>query len=290
MIHSMTAFARQDRKESYGTLVWELRSVNHRYLETFVRLPEDFRHLEGIVRETVATRLNRGKVECLLSVKVASDSAANLGVNFDVAKKIAQLIGELGELLPGAARPSPLDILKWPGVLETPGPDVERMTQDAQGLLKHALDDLVATRAREGDKLREAMRERLVIMEGLAKQVRERLPLMLEAVRTRMLKRFDDLNVNLDETRVEQEMVMLAQRTDVEEELKRLETHLQEVARILTNKDRVPIGRRLDFLMQELNREANTLCSKSLDVEITRAGIELKVSIEQVREQVQNIE
>ena len=289
MIQSMTAFARHDRKESYGTLVWELRSVNHRYLETFVRLPEEFRQLEGAVRELIGGRLSRGKVECLLSVKKGTDGAS-LALNTDVAEKVSELISEIGRLFPSAAAPSPLEILKWPGVLETPGLDLERMAQDTLGLLNQAVDDLIATRMREGVKLREAMQERLGSMGVLVVQVRERLPLMLEGVKTRMLKRFAELSVTLDETRVEQEMVMLAQRTDVEEELKRLETHLSEVARILKSQDRVPNGRRLDFLMQELNREANTLCSKSLDTEITRAGIEMKVLIEQVREQVQNIE
>lgn len=290
MISSMTAFARQDNQYSYGTISWELRSVNHRYLEVFVRLPEDYRSLEAPVREIVAEKLNRGKVECVMHFKSSRTTDTDYQLNANIIGQLARLNAEITRSLPDARALSVADVLKWPGVLEIPLPDTEAFATDALALLRSALDELIDTRLREGAKLKQALDERATQMAAIVIELRKHMPQTLEWIRNRMLKRFEELNVQLDDNRLEQEMVILAQRTDVEEELKRLETHLDEVRRLLQGKDNKPMGRRLDFLMQELNREANTLCSKSMNAETTRAGVELKVLIEQMREQVQNIE
>ncbi len=291
MIYSMTAFARVDKKTPFGTLIWEIRSVNHRYLESYLRLAEDFRSLETAVREKLARRLNRGKVECTLQIRGNGESGeTSLQLNRPLAEQLGQLCEEVAGVVPGAAKATVMDILRWPGVLESPGPDQEALNAAALELLDQALDELLTARGREGEKLQAALEEHRQVMSQVVVDVRQRLPEVLKLLRQRLLDRFQELDAQLDENRLEQEMIILMQRTDVEEEMKRLETHLEEVARILDNREGKPVGRRLDFLMQELNREANTLCSKSMDSETTKAGVELKVRIEQMREQVQNIE
>ncbi len=289
MIRSMTAFARQDMTAEFGAISWELRCVNHRYLEPSLRLPEAFRALEPQVRERIGRRLGRGKLECCLSYKPAS-AEARLVLDNDLARRLVALGTEVSHLIINPGRMSPLDILRWPGVLENPAPDLEQLADEVLDLLDRALDELVQTREREGGKLKQALEERCQAMRVIVTEVRSRLPEILAGLRQRLQERFAELQLQLDEARLEQEMVLLTQRLDVEEELKRLEMHIEEVLRILAADDGKPVGRRLDFLMQELNREANTLCSKSMDSETTRAGIDLKVYIEQMREQVQNIE
>ncbi|HFE37820.1 MAG TPA: YicC family protein [Gammaproteobacteria bacterium] len=290
MIKSMTAFAREEGKQDFGVLVWEIRSINHRHLEPFIRLPEAFRGLEADVRGALKQHLHRGKIECTLNFDVAGDHAQSSVVNRDVVKQLAVLCDDVKRQFSSLQDVSALEILKWPGVLETAAIDIEMLSQKALALLNEALKELVAGRLREGAKLREALDERLDAMEIIVSQVRKRMPEILALVRERLRGRFDELSVQLDNDRLEQEMVLITQKSDVEEELTRLDTHIHEVRRILTAEDNKPVGRRLDFLMQELNREANTLCSKSMDSESTKAGIDLKVYIEQMREQVQNIE
>jgi uncharacterized protein (TIGR00255 family) len=284
----MTAFARQEHRDNEGALVWELRSVNHRYLEVSVRLPEEFRILEPKIRELAAKRLGRGKVDCNLRFEQGAGSVAGVSVNKDLARKIIDAAGLVDQLLHESRPPGSMDILRWPGVLEVEKPDLTPMQQRAWELLDEALGSLVESRQREGERLAELITQRCSAMQEQVAAAKERMPLVLEGVRTRLRERLTELAQELDQARLEQEMAMLAQRLDVDEEMDRLATHLDEVLRVLKRDE--PVGRRLDFLMQELNREANTLSSKSSDVEVTRIAVEMKVLIEQMREQVQNIE
>jgi len=288
MIRSMTAFARQERSGEWGALGWELRSVNHRYLEISARLPEDFRVIEMPMRALVAKHLNRGKVDCSLRFQAAVGVLGEMAVNRELARQLSQASREVDALLYNPGPVSSMDILRWPGVLQTPALDLEAIHHEAMDLLELALQELVETRAREGARLKEVIEQRLDAMEPIVAQVRERLPDLLAAQREKLQARLAELKAELDTARLEQEMVFLAQRMDVDEELERLSGHIEEVRRVLGQDQ--PKGRRLDFLMQELHREANTLGSKSVAAETTRASVDLKVLIEQMREQVQNIE
>lgn len=286
----MTAFARQDKKQSYGTISWELRSVNHRYLEIFMRLAEDFRSKEIDIRSLIAKHLSRGKLECTLDFKPTAAENSKHSLNQELTAQIVSLSAEVKGKSPDSQTLSVSEILRWPGVLQTPTVDLAEIENDLFSVLEHALTELVETRIREGEKLAIAIEERRLAMLDIVTELRKHMPETLQWLRERLAKRFEEISIQVDESRLEQEMVLVAQKTDVEEELKRLETHLEEVGRILQNKDQKPVGRRLDFLMQELNREANTLCSKSMNTETTAFGVELKVLIEQMREQIQNIE
>jgi uncharacterized protein (TIGR00255 family) len=288
MIHSMTAFARRERWGDWGTLSWELRSLNHRYLEVGVRLPDDFRPMESRVRELVSDFVSRGKIECTLRYQPAAGAAGEVTVNRQFAERLVHAGQEVAALLQNPAAPDPMDILRWPGVLEVATPDLEPVQEAALALLAEALAELVETRRREGAKIMEVIQRRCEGMDSLVTQVRQRLPQVLTRLRERLLARLAELRAELDASRLEQEIALMAQRMDVDEELDRLQSHVEEVRRVLGLEETV--GRRLDFLMQELNREANTLASKSADTEVTRASIELKVLIEQMREQVQNVE
>lgn len=290
MIRSMTAYAREELKLDTANLVWELRSVNHRYLEPYIRLPEDFRFMEADVRDAIKQQLHRGKLEAILTFSTSDTGEFNQIVNSENIKQLAELCDAVKQSFPETREVSPLELLKWPGILDAPETDVEAISEKSINLLNKALEDLIEARQREGQKLCDALMERVNEMSKIVITVRERMPDILQKVRERLISRFDELQLQADNDRVEQEMVIITQRSDVEEELKRLETHIDEVTRILNSKDKKPVGRRLDFLMQELNREANTLCSKSMDGDTTKAGIDLKVYIEQMREQVQNIE
>ncbi len=287
MVHSMTAFSRQDRDADWGRLQLELRSVNQRYLEPHFRLPEALRDLEPVFRDALRGRLARGKVECQLRFDPADGDSA-LAVNRPRLEALAAALGEVRETVPKAAMPDALALLDHPGVLETPGPDMEAIKAEARGLFGAALDDLVAGRAREGEQLAALIHERLAAIRVQVAEVRRLMPEILERQRRQLLERLEAMRAELDSQRLEAELVLLAQKADVAEELDRLETHVLEVERQLKQKG--PIGRRLDFLMQELNREANTLSSKSVVAESTRCAVELKVLIEQMREQIQNIE
>jgi uncharacterized protein (TIGR00255 family) len=284
----MTAFARQEHRDGEGALVWELRSVNHRYLEITVRLPEEFRILEPKIRELAAKRLGRGKVDCNLRFEPGAGSVAGVSVNKELARKIIDAVGHVDQLLHESKPPTSMEILRWPGVLEVEKPDLSPMQQRAWELLDEALGSLVESRQREGARLAELITQRCSAMQEQVVAAKERMPLVLDGVRTRLRERLSELAQELDQARLEQEMALLAQRLDVDEEMDRLATHLDEVQHVLQRGE--PVGRRLDFLMQELNREANTLSSKSNDVEVTRIAVEMKVLIEQMREQVQNIE
>ncbi len=291
MLKSMTAFARRDNQEEFGTISWELRSVNHRYLEVYNRLPEELRFLESAIRDAIGKFLSRGKIECSLNFKPSDNATCDLLINARLVQSLNQLCQSVSHEFdsPLASIP-PLEVLKWPGVIATPETDVNTLAKSALSLLEESLQELVESRGREGDKLCIALQEKLATMESILPTIRDRLPTIQHMLRERITSRFNELKLQLEEARLEQEMILLIQKTDVEEELKRLETHIHEVSRTINQKKAIPVGRRLDFLMQELNREANTLCAKSLDSETTKNGIELKVLIEQMREQVQNIE
>jgi uncharacterized protein (TIGR00255 family) len=288
MIRSMTAFARQERSGDWGSLTLELRSVNHRYLEFNTRLPEELRPLEPKLREAVTQRVARGKIDCFVRYQLPEKLPGDLVLNSDLATKLAHASREVDALLYNSAPVNSLDVLKWPGVLQTPGPDSATLQGEAITLIDAALDELVENREREGEKLKAIILQRCRAMAEVVPLVRERLPKILEEFKQRLRDRLAELKGDMDEDRLEQEMALLAQKLDVHEEMDRLDTHIEEVQRVLEQDQ--PVGRRLDFLMQELNREANTLGSKSADTDTTRASMELKVLIEQMREQVQNIE
>lgn len=288
MTHSMTAFARAESSFDWGTVTWELRSVNHRYLEVYPRLPDGYRELEQTVRETLRKRLNRGKVE--LQLRIQSDVEANAAVQVDQqrAKEVIATLSSINELLDKPSSISPMAVLGWPGVQISSELDRKQVLADASTVLNAAINDLIATRAREGAELKQFVFARLESISEITAHVRSVMPEILQRQKDNILSRLEDAKVELDPQRVEQEIVMLAQKSDVDEEVDRLDAHVTEVYRVLDQKG--PIGRRLDFLMQEMNREANTLSSKSVVTETTNCAVELKVLIEQMREQIQNIE
>ncbi|MDX1369710.1 YicC/YloC family endoribonuclease [Pseudomonas sp.] len=287
MIHSMTAFARAEQAGPNGTLSWELRSVNHRYLEPHLRLPDAFRDLEGAVREALRNGLSRGKVECTL--RFAEESAGQpLQVDRERAAQLVAAAESVASLIKHPAPLNPLEVLSWPGVLVADAADPQALNKAAMSLFKQALEELKQSRSREGIELAKLLSDRLDSIDGEVAALRELVPQMLAMQRQKILDRSAELQVELDPQRLEQELVILAQKSDVAEELDRLSTHVSEVRRVL--KSGGAAGRRLDFLMQELNREANTLGSKAFDTRSTQAAVNLKVLIEQMREQVQNIE
>jgi uncharacterized protein (TIGR00255 family) len=287
MIHSMTAFAREDGETPWGSLSWELKSVNHRYLDPSLRLPEDLRAIEPAVREALAARLNRGKVEATLRFQPLP-AAAGLELDEAQARRVLDSAARLQALDARLAPLSAAELLRWPGVIRSAAPDAAALAETALALLARALDALAAMRAREGARLKELIVQRLDAALRAAAEARAVLPAVQEAFRTRLTERLKEIKDSLDPARLEQEMALFANRTDVAEELDRLETHVAEVRRLLNAGG--AIGRRLDFLMQELHREANTLGSKSPDLRLTNVSVELKVLIDQMREQVQNIE
>ena len=285
MVASMTAFARLEDSGEWGHAVWEIRTVNHRYLDISIRLPEELRALETSVREQVSIKLKRGKVEC--NLRYDSDSATgDISINAGLAEKIIH--AARGLPIEGSAPIDPLDVLRWPGVIDKNSPDLERLSNPVISLLDKALENILHNRHREGDQIEQMITKRCDLSLHQLRQIRDKVPEIIAIMRERHLARVQELGIELDNGRLEQEIALLSQKLDVAEELDRMETHINEVKRILTGTE--PIGRRLDFLMQEMNREANTLGSKSAHIDTSNASIELKVLIEQMREQIQNIE
>jgi uncharacterized protein (TIGR00255 family) len=284
----MTAFTRQQIEQEWGSLVWEIRSVNHRYLETSVRLPDTFRGLENRIREAVRKRLSRGKVECQLRFQAAESSNVNIAINRDLVEQLLQANREIQSQFGSESTINSMDVLRWPGVIADRQLDLGKIEEEAHTLFMTALDDLVATRRREGSDLQGFLQQRIDSIRFVVAETREKMPEILAAQRQNLLDRLAELKAELEPARLEQEVALLAQKADVDEELDRLDSHLGEVERVLLASGQK--GRRLDFLMQELNREANTLSSKSVVAETTRGAVELKVLIEQMREQIQNIE
>ncbi len=288
MIQSMTAFARSQGQGAWGSAVCELRSINHRYLEMSVRMPEALHELEALMRERVRHHIKRGKIECQIRYQPGDNGGSEITINLHLAEQLCRATETVGLMLKQAAPVNPVDILHWPGILKVAEVDLEIIQDAILQLLESGLIDLVEARAREGAELKVLFLQRLETMKSELSKVRERLPALIKGQRERLMARFADAKIELDAARLEQEIVIFAQKTDVSEELERIDTHISEVRRVL--KAGGVVGRRLDFLMQELNREANTLGAKSVDVETTRASVELKVLIEQIREQVQNVE
>ena len=284
----MTGFARRETTGSWGTLVCELRSVNHRFLEAGFRLPDELRAAEGELRTRLARHVRRGKVDCTLSYRRPQGAAAALDVDPTALERLMHAVEVVTRSVREPSTVNALDVLRWPGVLREEGASGEQLLAVTYSVFGATLEDLVAARAREGARLRELLEQRCTSLEELVATVRARLPEMQTRVRARLNERLAELGANVDRERLEQELALLLQRLDVDEELERLSGHIVEVRRVIGGSE--PAGRRLDFLMQELNREANTLASKSQDLETTRASVDMKVLIEQMREQVQNAE
>ena len=287
MIYSMTAFARLEVKKDWGDAVWEIRSVNQRYLENFFRLPEQFRVLENTLREKLRQSLTRGKIECSLRIETKKQTNAELNLNKELANQVIQSLQWI-KAQAGEGEINLTDVLRYPGVVEAQEQDLDAISQDLLTAFDDLLTDFIAMRGREGEKLNDIIQQRLDAITVEADKVRSQMPAVLQWQRERLLQRFEDAQVNLDPQRVEQEMILLAQRVDVAEELDRLQMHVKETTNIL--KKGGAVGRKLDFMMQELNRESNTLASKSINADITASAVELKVLIEQMREQIQNLE
>lgn len=288
MTHSMTAFARQSATYPWGTLVWEIRSVNHRYLEPSFKLPEALRGLESELREHLRGRLSRGKVECTLRTQLLQERGGTLAVDAELLDQLLVCAQQVQIKIPQSAALNPLDVLAWPGVLKTEQQDEEAIGAAATILFNAALAQLIEHRAREGAELRRYIETQLEEIARIVDNLRTHIPTILHTLRQRLRDRLAELRAELDNDRIEQEMVILAQKSDVAEELDRLQTHIKEVRHALQQSE--PCGRRLDFLMQEFNREANTLSSKAQVSDTTLSAVRLKLLIEQMREQIQNIE
>ncbi|TDI79199.1 MAG: YicC family protein [Betaproteobacteria bacterium] len=288
MIYSMTGYATVTKEAPHGLLNLELRSVNHRYLDIQFRLPDKFRSLEPAMRELMSTRLNRGKVDCYLSFSQQLGTENMQQLNSDLLKRLLELNHTVKTALPDSHNLGVADILRWPGILKTDVLPTEDICNLCKELLQTALNEFTTARAREGEKLRVLLLERLTKMRRLAAKASLRIPALLTVFQEKITARLSDAMINCDDDRIRQEITLFASKIDVDEELSRLQTHLDEVEQILIKGG--VVGKRLDFFMQELNREANTLGSKSVDAEVSKISIELKVLIEQMREQVQNIE
>jgi uncharacterized protein (TIGR00255 family) len=288
MLHSMTGFARESVETALGTLTWEIRAVNHRYLDVQFKLPDDLRPKEQVFRQQASATLGRGKVECGLYFRRAVDQQTEMQIDTDLVELLGSRISELSAKLPATAALNPIEILRWPGVMKQPEIDAEPLFGEAATLLDTALQAINVMRQSEGRRIEEMLESRCAEIEVIAKTVRKRMPEVLEASRAKQRERIERLDVAADPARLEVELALIAQKIDVDEELDRLESHLVEIRDAIAGDKAV--GRRLDFLMQELNREANTLGSKSADTETTKAAVDLKVLIEQMREQIQNVE
>ena len=286
MIHSMTGYARKEFKGDWGTAVWEIRSVNQRYLETYLRLPEQLRGLEPILRERFRKQLERGKVECNLRFE-SQTNAGQLQINEALAEQLIDsalwVIDQAGQ-----GQLNPLDVLRWPGVMAAPEQDMDELNTRLLAGFDEVLTLFIESRQSEGDKLKAVIEQRLEGIQNEVTKVRAFMPQILDWQRQKLIDRLAEAKLELEPTRVEQEIILLAQRIDVAEELDRLGMHITETHKIL--KKGGACGRRLDFMMQEFNRESNTLGSKSINAEVTQSAVELKVLIEQMREQIQNIE
>jgi uncharacterized protein (TIGR00255 family) len=288
MIYSMTGYAIAGAELPFGALNLELRSVNHRYLDIQFRIPDELRPLESGLREKTSARIGRGKVEVRIAVGKSAASQSNLQIDDGLLRQLAKLNSHVRTVLPEGQSLSVADVMRWPGILGNDSLAPDELQEACGRLLDRALDDLTATRAREGEKLKGMLLERIASMEALVGRLAPRMPQLVNNYRDRLTARLKDAMVSVDDERLKQELVLFASKIDVDEELSRLTAHFGEIRRVLDKGGAA--GKRLDFLMQELNREANTLGSKSVDMEFTQTAMDLKVLIEQMREQIQNIE
>jgi len=287
-IASMTGFAVVSREMEFGTVAVELRAVNHRYLDIQFRMPDDLRLAEGGMREMIAGKLSRGKVDCRASFASVAPLASGAELNVAVVEELSRLDQVVRDRFTGVSPMTVAEVLRWPGVLASKDTPLDQLREAVLTLLKEALEDFQQTRLREGEKLKIMLLERVASMEALAKEVAPQIPQFVRAYQDKLALKLTEALGNADDERLRQEVVLFASKIDVDEELTRLQTHLFEVRRILDKGG--ACGKRLDFLMQELNREANTLGSKSVSSDVSKVSMELKVLIEQMREQIQNIE
>jgi uncharacterized protein (TIGR00255 family) len=288
MIASMTGFARREFAGPFGTLVCEIRSVNHRFLDATLRLPDSCRALEPELRQAIGRELRRGKVDCTLQQRSLPAGGARIEIDQQALDRLLARVNELAAAIPGRSQVDLIDLLRFPGILREDSTDTETLMQTVRSLFGETLTELARARVREGERLAALISQRCATLASMIATLRTRLPEVHARIRQRFEERLRELGAQVDQERVEQEILLMLQRFDVAEELDRLDGHLVETARTLAADE--PAGRRLDFLMQEFNREANTLSSKSQDLETTRTAVEMKVLIEQMREQVQNIE
>ncbi len=288
MVKSMTAYARKEVKVSWGSITIELRSVNHRFLEMSIKLPDEFRALEMPIRERVKAKLHRGKLDVFIRLKVQSGVTGQVNYNQELAEQLAKTLHDIDKLIYNAAPVNAVDVLSWPGILDSQTIDQSTLNEALFPLLESVLEELFESKKREGSALALMITRRSDEMRDIIKTVRNEMPELLQIQRQRLEEKLQVLKADMDLNRLEQEMVYITHKADIAEEIDRLETHLNEVHRTMES-DEV-VGRRLDFLMQELNREANTLGSKSLSALTTQASVDMKVLIEQMREQIQNIE
>lgn len=289
MLNSMTAFARADAKNDIGAFTWEIRSVNHRYLEPSFRMPDTMRELESALRDNLRKYIARGKLECQLRVQLNTQQYSSFQFDEVLTKQIISAAEKIQQQSQSVAAINPLEVLQWPGVLQEAEMDNKAIQQTVLALFQDTVKKLSEGRQREGAELKAFIEQKIDSIANIVIEVRGKMPAILNAQRQKILDRLAEVSEDFEPIRLEQEMVFITQKSDIEEELDRLATHVGEVKRILNNNSE-PVGRRLDFLMQELNREANTLSSKSIVTDTTQAAVELKVLIEQMREQVQNIE
>ncbi|KIO37965.1 YicC/YloC family endoribonuclease [Shewanella sp. cp20] len=287
MIQSMTAYARIEHKAQWGSASWEIRSVNQRYLETYLRLPEQLRSLEPVLRDRLRKRLNRGKIEVNLRYDLGEDKNSELQLNQALASQIIQAANWVKQEA-GQGELNIVDVLRWPGVMSGSEQDMDAIGKELLTAFDSAVDQFIEARGREGEAIKAMLETRLQAIEEQVAIVREHMPTVMQWQRDKLTNRLAEIQGELDPARLEQEMVLLAQKMDVAEEMDRLDAHVAETRRIL--KKGGAQGRRLDFMMQEFNRESNTLASKSISSEVTAAAVELKVLIEQMREQIQNVE
>ncbi|MBE9565067.1 MAG: YicC family protein, partial [Proteobacteria bacterium] len=267
MTKSMTAFARTQQNLDAGDLIWELRSVNHRFLELHMKMPEDFRVNETKFREIIQKRLKRGKVECYLRFNQNTQQSEAISINHEQAKSLLGACQEINNLLHQPSEVDPMEVLQWPGIVQQSKLDMKPVLAASEDGLADALNELIANREREGERMRDLLLQRCDAIQQIVNQTRENMPEIQARYQKKLRERLDDLNIEVNSDRLEQELVHLAQKMDVDEELDRLDSHLKEMNDVLNRKEAV--GRRLDFLMQELNREANTLGSKSADISST---------------------
>ena len=288
MLNSMTGFAREAAELPFGTLTCELRAVNHRYLDVQFRLPEELRPKEVELRRQIAAAVKRGKVECSLHLRRAFHASDELKLDQQLVRQISARVAELSDLLPETRALDPIDVLRWPGVVQEPEIDTEPLFTSTSELLAATLSALGEMRSNEGGRIADMLETRCAEIVDIAASVKKRMPEVMDTVRSKQRERIDNLNIDADPAQLETELALIAQKLDIDEELDRLVSHVSEIRTVVGKGE--PVGRRLDFLMQELNREANTLGSKSSDTETTKAAVDLKVLIEQMREQIQNVE
>ncbi|MEC7875970.1 MAG: YicC/YloC family endoribonuclease [Pseudomonadota bacterium] len=288
MIHSMTAYGRSEDSNSQSSISCEIRSINHRYSEISIRLPEELRPLEQKIRDHISDKIKRGKIECNIRIEQYNTYNEVLSINQELLKNIIEAAEETNSNLSTFAPLNSLDLLRWPGVLEKSTLDVEKIGKSIFQLVDEAINIVIDTRQREGKKIKKMLTERCSKIKKIINNVRKQMPTILKNVRKKLTQRIQEISNELNDDRLEQELLFLSQKMDIEEEIDRLNAHVDEVIRVIDQKE--PIGRRLDFLMQEMNRESNTLGSKSNHIYTSNASVELKVLIEQMREQIQNIE